>query len=145
MFSISVLCRPGRIHLVPDALSRMISPHLPALEQGPDLLDPAELSVVTAVEMSDDFKHRLRAAYQNDPVWNRAWRVLHGMFRTTDSEVRIGPPHPPTIPSPPPPPTAPGRPDSSAKRKPLLRISKTNATNYRHGGEKKGGPIKRKC
>lgn len=69
-FDIDVKYRPGKIHLVPDALSRLLRdtttpPNISLLDEL--TIPEAEFAfTVTLVEMSPDFQTRLLTAYAND-------------------------------------------------------------------------------
>ncbi len=73
-FDLDVRHKPGRIHLVPDALSRLLGD----MEQKDDGktgiledLGTAGTYHVTLVELADDFKKRLQDAYEQDTAWKR--------------------------------------------------------------------------
>ena len=99
-FRLRVIYRPGKIHLVPDALSRLhgtpndrpdneetLDPHAyhgaaeppsPHPGHGSDDLGwvEAESYHTILVELSTDFKQRLTTAYANDPHWAKVMDLV---------------------------------------------------------------------
>lgn len=86
-FNLAIRHKPGKSNIVPDALSRLqgveqvprdqpgvldvLYGHpIQALDSGSALPALPEVAYhITLVEMSDDFKTRLRAAYQDNKYW----------------------------------------------------------------------------
>ena len=73
-FNLDVRYRPGKIHLVPDSISRLLGTieisHTSTLE---DLDEDTEAYTTTAtlVEMDPNFKKRIIAGYQKESQWKR--------------------------------------------------------------------------
>ncbi|OJD35372.1 retrotransposable element tf2 [Diplodia corticola] len=57
-----VFYRPGKTHLVPDALSRLIDESAAPPEADPEILGPVNVFAVTVVELSDEIKSRIKRA-----------------------------------------------------------------------------------
>jgi hypothetical protein len=89
-FDLDVRYRPGRIHLVPDALSRLLHGMEIANKEKPDdnVLDNVGSYHLTLVELSPTFKASLRRAYQEDPLWSR---LLHLTKPVRTNPVPIDP------------------------------------------------------
>ncbi len=77
--------KPGKQHVVPDALSRLSQePH--ARPEGEGQLD---IYHVTLVEMSDDFKTRITAEYVKDSQWNKVLEVLKKARQEAQEDARL--------------------------------------------------------
>ena len=72
--SIEFRHKPGKQHIIPDALSRLSQTGSQARSQEEGQLDLCYH--ITLVEMSESFKSRLVAEYAKDPQWNRILEVL---------------------------------------------------------------------
>lgn len=77
--NLDVRYRPGRCHLVPDALGRLDSTEPPGDATEDTLDDLPHVFHARLVEMSQPFKDQLQQAYQDDPVWKRVMDVVTGM------------------------------------------------------------------
>jgi len=79
-FNLDVRHKPGKQHIVPDALSRLASTMPPetGMEEGElDALFAVDaLFVETYAEMSDEFRKRLIQGYDEDPAWRHTIDVL---------------------------------------------------------------------
>lgn len=96
-FNLELRHKAGKSNTVPDALSRL--PQAPAVAQAPDQSEEGVLDALyghtevwpdppvllsegipiyhaTLVEMADDFKQRLKQAYQDDPNWQKLLEML---------------------------------------------------------------------
>lgn len=79
-FNLQVVYRPGKIHLVPDALSRLLG----AMEEShtntlDDLtIEDADTEAFTAVlvEMAPEFRQKIIKSYTKEPQWNRILRSI---------------------------------------------------------------------
>ncbi|KAH5051069.1 hypothetical protein HBI81_244270 [Parastagonospora nodorum] len=88
-FSLDVRYRPGRLHLVPDALSRLHPKYIPETDVETDMLnDLAHVFHAIIVEMSQDFKDRLKQEYQADPNWQRVIEVISGRRQDHEDPTR---------------------------------------------------------
>nr|OMP83046.1 Retrovirus-related Pol polyprotein from transposon gypsy [Diplodia seriata] len=88
-FDLRVFYRPGKTHLVPDALSRLIGDRQdPVPEQSEETLDPIGVFSVAVVEMSDAMKERIQQGYGRDPHWKRILEVLAGIKERDAVEAR---------------------------------------------------------
>jgi hypothetical protein len=88
-FSLDVRYRPGRLHLVPDALSRLRPKTVPESDLETNILnDVAHVFHAIIVKMSDDFKDRIKAAYQADPLWERVLAVVSGKRQDDEDPTR---------------------------------------------------------
>lgn len=87
-FDIDVKYRPGKIHLVPDALSQLLRdtttpPNTSLLDEL--TIPEAEFAfTATLVEMSLGFRKRLLIAYANDSQWKRVRGLLESLPRNSD-------------------------------------------------------------
>jgi len=86
-FRLQVVYRPGRIHIVPDALSRLkaygkdvISPKVVPPRVATEAVDCHSLEVgsyhTLLVELSPEFKQRLIAGYESDPHWRNILEMV---------------------------------------------------------------------
>ncbi len=76
-FRLDVRHKPGKEHIIPDALSRLASTNHDAVstkEDGYSELDV--LFTATLVEMSPEFKTRLIKGYQDDPWWSKTIKLI---------------------------------------------------------------------
>ena len=81
--------RPGRLHLVPDALLRLAPRLVPETNHQTDTLeDVAHVFYTLIVEMSDNFKDRLKAAYSADALWKRVLHVVTGVRQDHKDPLR---------------------------------------------------------
>ena len=65
--------------LVPDALSRLTPKHIPEAELETDILeDVAHIYHEIIMELSVDFKDRLKQAYHEDAMWSQVLKVVSG-------------------------------------------------------------------
>jgi len=88
-FELDVRYRPGKLHLVPDALSRLQPEHVPETDLQTDTLDDvAHVFHALIVEMDDDFKARLKQAYQDDTLWQRVLAVISGKRHDDEDPTR---------------------------------------------------------
>ena len=82
-FRLDIRYKPGKQHIVPDALSRPISDL--AIEKGMPTFEEGTLDEVFAfndflIEMSDDSKTRLRDSYSADKNWLNILDLLRKDF-----------------------------------------------------------------
>jgi hypothetical protein len=88
-FDIDVRYRPGKLHLVPDALSRLQLKKMPESDPNADILDDvAHVFHAIIVELSDDFKERLVQAYKADALWSRVLDVVSGKRQDDEDPTR---------------------------------------------------------
>ena len=102
-FTMDVHHKPGKLHVVPDALSRLSNeaeirdpPYadgiLDALygSPGPIQMDePVPIYHTTLVEMSEDFKTRIRTFYMKNARWKRIHDIVDGLD-TSDKALSEG-------------------------------------------------------
>lgn len=76
-YNLDVRHRPGKIHLVPNALSRLLG-DMGNKNSNKDnnTLDDIDTYHVTLIEMSKDYKTQLRDAYDKDEQWRRILHLL---------------------------------------------------------------------
>lgn len=92
-FRLDVRYRPGRIHVIPDALSRLLGDtESPKRNPNADSLDPDDTETpcyhTILVELSQEFKDRLTRAYDDDPHWRRVMQmVLKAQARRREEEL----------------------------------------------------------
>ena len=67
--NLEVIYRPGRIHLVPDALSRLIAECKPVSEEEESLEDHAPIFFATAARLDESLKRAITGAYQMEQRW----------------------------------------------------------------------------
>ncbi|KAJ5986471.1 hypothetical protein N7451_010836 [Penicillium sp. IBT 35674x] len=95
MFNLRIIYRPGSTNHIADALSRLPGTHTSplrddddldglteglvpdAFQAGPKSTDAIPLNVTSVCEVSDDFKRRIRSAYDDDFRWSSLIDVLH--------------------------------------------------------------------
>ena len=78
-FPLDIRHKPGKLHIVPDALSRLATTN-----SDPTMGNEGELDVLTVdvlfttslVEMSDDFRQRLSEQYQRDPLYVKIMKLF---------------------------------------------------------------------
>ena len=78
-FQLDVRHKPGKEHIVPDALSRLASTNSYGLGDNHSELDALLcdcLFTASYVRMSDDFHQRIIQGYQDDPIWRRIAGVI---------------------------------------------------------------------
>ncbi|KAH5621114.1 hypothetical protein HBI23_240920 [Parastagonospora nodorum] len=77
--NLDVRYRPGRCHIVPDALSRLENTEPSGEDHLASTLDDLPHVFHTLlIEMSDALKDKLRQGYLEDPVWKRVKEVCEG-------------------------------------------------------------------
>jgi transposase InsO family protein len=83
-FNLEIRHKPGKTHLVPDALSRLAST-MPAAKE-PELDFAAAYNyTATLAEMSEDFRAQLLTGYATDPAYRRILDVLDQNDAVADS------------------------------------------------------------
>lgn len=82
-FNLEVRHKPGKEHIIPDALSRLASANHGQESEIPQYSELDVLFTCSLVEMSDDFRHRLVKGYKSDPWYSR-------LLRQIDENERIG-------------------------------------------------------
>lgn len=76
-FNLDVRHKPGKEHILPDALSRLASEAV-SKNDGEEVLDlHAEAYHTTLVEMSKEMKSRIVTGYKTDKAWTIIWDLLH--------------------------------------------------------------------
>lgn len=80
-FPLEVRHKPGKEHIVPDALSRLASTNKSSLSSSHDELDA--LFTTTLIEMAPTFLEGLVQGYQEDDFWVRTVRMM-------DKKERVG-------------------------------------------------------
>jgi len=89
-FDLDVRYRPGRLHLVLDALLRLQPKRIPESDLETDMLnDVAHVFHAIIVEISDDFKDRLKQAYKADALWERVLMVVSGKRHDGEDPTRL--------------------------------------------------------
>ena len=77
LFNLDVRHKPGKEHIVPDALSRLASANRDASINSEDYSELDCLThVVTSVQMNDDLRKRIKEGYEEDPAWNHIMEIL---------------------------------------------------------------------
>lgn len=81
--------KPGKQHVVSDALSRLSQEEPSNTTEGDGQLDALHGTVyhITLVKMSDDFKSRLVAEYKKDLQWNKILDVVQKSAREVAQET----------------------------------------------------------
>ncbi len=75
-FQLDVRYRPGKQHIVPDALSRLLNSMADLRDRESDgTLDEVFAFNMTLVEMSDSFKKTLSKAYREDNQWKKVAEI----------------------------------------------------------------------
>lgn len=75
-FNLEVRYKPGKEHIIPDALSRLASVNQGQESTTPQYSELDCLFTCALVEMSDDFRHRLVEGYKTDPWYSRLQRQI---------------------------------------------------------------------
>ena len=77
-FSLNIRHKPGRLNIVPDALSRLPSNNTIAEEINPEYneLDALYAYNTTLVEIDKAFAAKICKGYKDDPAWNKTKGVL---------------------------------------------------------------------
>ena len=76
-FRLDIRHKPGKEHIIPDALSRLASTTLrPILADDHSELDVLYVYNNTVVEMSNDFRKRLIAGYSTDKLWVKIMQMI---------------------------------------------------------------------
>ena len=114
-FRLEVKYRPGKDHIVPDALSRLSSGNgqSSAVASPGDALDldsyhgsmidsscPEQAGEVYAMQasliaISDDFRQRIKDGYAAEKTWSKMLAMLKGLRKRLEKEVRPEDSHPP--------------------------------------------------
>lgn len=76
-FDLDVRWRPGKQNVVPDALSRLLRKRVEKFQDdAPGILDEISVYNLTLVEMSEDYRSKLMAAYEKDKKWSKILESL---------------------------------------------------------------------
>lgn len=73
-FRLDIRHKPGKLHIVPDALSRLATSN-----QDPTMSEEGELDVLfttSMVSLHDDFRKVISNGYENDPIWAKILKTL---------------------------------------------------------------------
>jgi hypothetical protein len=69
-FELDIRYRPSKIHLFPDALSRLLGAMCDGdADTNADTLEDIGVYLTTLVEISADFESKLRRVYLKDTTW----------------------------------------------------------------------------
>lgn len=68
-FRLDVRYKPGKQHIVPDALSRLNAHSNDSKDEGKDVLEDIFVYHTSIIQMTETFKAELLTAYETDPHW----------------------------------------------------------------------------
>lgn len=94
-FRLEIRHKAGRLHLVPDALSRLQARRnrttLEATTEDEGILDTLTVKgyPIATVEIDDDFKTRVQEGYEKDPRWKRIKDMLEDNDAMEDNAARM--------------------------------------------------------
>jgi Integrase zinc binding domain len=89
-FNLDVYHKPGREHIVPDALSRLLSVSKPAASPELDFdLASAFNFTATLVQMSDEFRAQLQDGYLQDPVYASLLKHIQANDKLGDDRAEL--------------------------------------------------------
>ena len=82
-FRLDIRYKPGKSHIVPDALSR-----LPSKQSGGEDIDSLDIGSYhgALIEMSDKFRKRIQKGYREDPAWSSILEMLIRLEQATMKE-----------------------------------------------------------
>ena len=86
-YKLNMIYKPGKSHLVPDALSRL--PSTASMDSKTDSLDLDSAHAYNGVVavMSQDFKSRVMKGYQDDKAWSSTIKMLKALTKRLDQEA----------------------------------------------------------
>ena len=101
--NIDVRYRPGHIHIVPDALSRLIAkpPKEPPTLKSTSEHEEFDQTIfhIAIVEMAEEFKKRLQTAYEQDGQWKKVLELISKTQERTRTDREESQPNPePSVP-----------------------------------------------
>ena len=89
-FRLDIRHKPGKEHIIPDALSRLASANVrPILADDHSELDVLYVYNTTVVEMSNDFRKRLIAGYSTDKLWINIIQMIDTNDKLDEGAAKI--------------------------------------------------------
>ena len=88
-FRIELRHKPGKINIVPDALSRLASRATSDRSEEDSILDVVDSFPVSVISVSEAFRNRVAKGYQDKPRWTRVIATVKANAELGDNAIRL--------------------------------------------------------